>query len=361
MRTGPLRLAAHAASAALLAGCASLGSAQGVEDGISERPQVLLIATGGTISNTDDDGRWTGEDIVEAVPGLDEIAHVKVEQFSNIASGSFTPAMWIRLARRVQSAFATDDVAGVVITHGTDTMEETAYFLDLVIGDERPVLVTGAMRNNSRLSSDGAANLYNAVRLAADPEARGRGALVVMNDVALPAREATKMNTSRVEAFAAPARGPVAILDPDSVVFMDPAPGVRPSPLIDVHAVDSLPRVDIVFSYVGADGALVDAAVAAGARGVVMAGVGRGGTTPGQRAAMDRAVEAGVYVVTSNRTMSGRVPVGSDERRLEDWEPGRGLRFGAEALTPQKARVLLMLALAATDEPERVLDIFRTY
>lgn len=327
----------------------------------STTPRVHLIATGGTISNTDDDGRLTGDEIVAGVPGLDEVATLTVEQFSNIPSGSMTPERWLALARRVAAAFAEDPaLAGVVITHGTDTIEETAYFLDLVIGDDRPVLLTGAMRNNSRLSTDGPANLYNAVRLAVAEEARGRGVMVVMNDVALPAREVTKTNTIRVEAFRAGRRGPIAILDPDALDFLEAEPAARPAPLVDPAAVDALPRVDVVYAYAGADGALVDAAVAAGAAGVVTAGVGRGGVTPGQSEAAERAVEAGVYVVASSRTQGGRVPVGSDERRLEEWVPGRGIRLGAGDLTPQKARILLMLALAATDDPARVLEIFRT-
>lgn len=330
-----------------------------------DRPRVHVIATGGTISNTDDDGRLTGEQIVARVPGVDELAELTVEQFSNIPSGRMTPELWLDLARRVEAEFAADpDLAGIVITHGTDTIEETAYFLDLTVDDPRPVLLTGAMRNASRLSDDGPANFYNAVRVATSEEARGRGAMVVMNDVALPAREATKMNTSRVEAFEAGRRGPLAILDPDAVVFLEPALNGAAerdrAALIDVEAVDRLPRVDIVIAYAGADGALIDAAVAAGAQGVVTAGVGRGGLAPGQYDAVDRALEGGVWVVNSSRTQGGRVPVGSDERRLEDWEDGEGLRLGASDLTPQKARILLMLALAETNEPARVLQIFRT-
>ncbi|NIP79694.1 MAG: L-asparaginase 2 [Gemmatimonadetes bacterium] len=325
------------------------------------RPRVHLIATGGTISNTEDDGRLTGEEIVARVPGLDGVAAITVEQYTNIASGSMTPDLWLGLARRVVAALRSDPrPAGVVVTHGTDTMEETAYFLELALGEDRPVALTGAMRNNSMLSSDGPANLYNAVRLLVHPEARGRGVMVVMNDVALPAREATKLNTSRVEAFHAGKRGPVAVLDPDTVVLLEPA-RPRDPPLLDPETTDALPRVDIVYSYAGADGSLVDAAVEAGAAGVVVAAVGRGGMTPGQAEAVDRALERGVYVAVSSRTMTGRVPVGSDERRLEDWRPGTGVRFGAGDLTPQKARILLMLGLAATDDPAAVLALFRRY
>ena len=324
------------------------------------RPAVHVIATGGTISNTDDDGRLTGEQIVAGVPGVDRIADLTVDQFSNVESGRMTPALWLDLARRITRVFTErPDLAGIVVTHGTDTIEETAYFLDLAIADPRPVLLTGAMRNASRLSHDGPANLYNAVRVAADPRAAGRGAMVLLNDVALPAREATKVNTSRVEAFEAPGRGPIAVLDPDSVVFLEPA-GQRPPPLADLERTD-LPRVDIVYTYAGADGALVDAAVAAGARGVVLASVGRGGLTPGQNDAVDRALERGVVVVVSSRTMSGRVPVGEESRRLEGWREGRGIRIGAGDLTPQKARILLMLALARDPDPRQVLDVFRDY
>lgn len=323
-------------------------------------PAVHIIATGGTISNTGDDERLTGGQIVAAVPGLEDVAAVTVEQFSNIPSGSMTPELWLGLARRVAATFAErPEVRGVVITHGTDTMEETAYFLDLVIGDPRPIILTGAMRNASRLSPDGAANLFNAARVAVDPRAAGRGAMLLLNDVALPARAATKRSTSRLEAFEAPGGGPIAVADPDSVVFLEPAPDRRP-PLIDPGRTESLPRVDVVYTYAGADGALVDAAVAAGARGIVMASVGRGGLTPGQAEAADRALERGVVVVVSSRTMSGRVPVG-DDARLAGGEAGKGVRFGAGDLTPQKARVLLMLALARDPDPQAVLDVFRSY
>ncbi|HUG41788.1 MAG TPA: asparaginase [Longimicrobiales bacterium] len=324
-------------------------------------PAVHVIATGGTISNTDDEDRLTGEEILSAVPGLETVATVTLDQFSNIASGSMTPALWLDLARRVEAVFAErPEVRGVVVTHGTDTMEETAYFLDLVLADDRPVLLTGAMRNSSRLSHDGPANLYNAVRVATDRRARGRGAMILLNDVAIPAREATKLNTIRVEAFDAPGRGPVAVADPDTVWFAEPA-GERPPRLLDPAGRESLPRVDIVYTYAGADGALVDAAVAAGARGIVMASVGRGGLTPGQSEAVARALEAGVMVVVSSRTLSGRVPVGDVERRLADWRPGSGIRLGAGDLTPQKARILLMLALARDPDPRAVVEVFRRY
>ncbi|MDX1673970.1 MAG: asparaginase [Longimicrobiales bacterium] len=325
-------------------------------------PHVHLIATGGTISNTDDGERLTGEEIVASVPGLDAVAVLTVEQFSNIASGRMTPELWLDLARHVKAAFREwPDLAGVVITHGTDTMEETAYFLDLVLGVDRPVTVVGAMRNSARLSSDGEANFYNAVRWVAHPGARGRGVTVVMNDLVLPAREATKTNTSRVNAFDAGRRGPLAVMDPDTVALVEP-PGGRPAPLLDPDSVESLPRVDIIYSYAGADGALVDAAVEAGAAGLVFAAVGRGGATPGQWEAMTRALEAGVHVVASSRTMGGRVPVGGAGRAMaDDWEPGEGIRFGADSLTPQKARILLMVGLHVTSDPAGLLELFRRY
>lgn len=325
-----------------------------------DRARVHLIATGGTISAPDGAARLGAEEIAALVPGIDDRVQLSFEQFTNIPSGHMTPDLWLGLARTVRRAFdGRSDLAGVVITHGTDTMEETAYFLDLVLGEERPVILTGAMRNPSRLSSDGPANLRDAVRLAAHPESRGRGVLLVMNEAALPAREATKLHTGRVDAFEAPGRGPLALLDADTVVFLEPRPA-RAAPLLDPGSRDSLPRVDIVFSYPGSDGALVDAAVAAGARGIVIATMGRGGLTPGQQEALERALRTGVWVVRSSRTLSGRVPVGSDGERMNGWSPGRGVAFGADDLTPQKARVLLMLALATWQRPEPVLDAFRT-
>lgn len=323
-------------------------------------PRVHVIATGGTISNLGQGGRLTGEALVEGLPGAERIARVSVEQFSNVASGAITLEQWLALSARINGLFREDPaLAGVVVTHGTDTMEETAYFLDLTVGDCRPIVVTGAMRQASAIGADGPANLFNSLRFATDPAARGAGAVVLLDDAVFRARDVAKVNTSRVEAFEAPDAGPLAIADGDRIDYLHPhRPRDCGRPVYDLSGLSALPRVDVVYSYLGADGALVRAAVAAGAKGIVIAGVGRGGSTPGQSAAIREAVEKGVFVVRSSRTGSGRVPV--DREDLDDWQPGRGAIFGADDLNPQKARVLLMLALTRTSDARELAREFET-
>ena len=225
-------------------------------------------------------------------------------------------------------------------------MEETAYFLDLTVGGARPVVVTGAMRPSDMAGADGPANLTNAIRVASAPATRGRGTLVLMDDRVFSARDVTKTNSTRVEAFQAPERGPLAIVDPEGVIYRAPSPG-RTAPQFEVAGLASLPRVDVVYSYAGADGAAIDADVAAGARGLVVAGVGRGNATEDQTTALQRARAKGVVVVMATRTGAGRVP-GSAKRGL----------IGAGDLNAQKARVLLMLALTRTSDEGEVGRIF---
>jgi len=325
-------------------------------------PAVHVIATGGTISNLGGSARLSGEQLVTAIPQLDSVARLSVEQFTNVASGSITTAQWVALARHINELFrARPELRGVVVTHGTDTMEETAYFLDLTVTSCHPVVVTGAMRNPRMVAPDGPANLYNAVRVAASPESEGRGAFVLLNDEIFAARDVTKTNTVRLDAFAAPGRGPVGGVDPDGVVFAAPRAGRACGGVaFDLTSRDDLPRVDIVYSYVGADSVMIDAAVAAGAKGLVVASVGRGGVTPAQGRALRRAAERGVVVVRSSRTGSGRVPA-MEERTRGASRPEEPPSLGAEALNPQKARVLLMLALTRTTKPEEIATMFREH
>jgi L-asparaginase len=328
----------------------------------SDLPGVLVLATGGTISNTEGD-RLTGEDLVAELPQLGELARISVEQFSNVASGAITLEQWQGMAARIDELFrGRDDLAGIVITHGTDTMEETAYFLDLTLAQCRPVIVTGAMRRASMAGADGPANLLNSVRLAVADEAREVGAVVLMNDEILPAREVTKVHTSRVNAFVAVGAGPLGVADPDAVVLeRSPRPRSCGTPAFDLTGVDELPRVDVVYTYLGADGAMIRSAVEAGARGIVIASVGRGGTTPAQREAMAEARARGVHVVLSSRTGAGRVPTARGSGPDPDAPAGEGAILGAGDLTPQKARVLLMLALTRTDQPHELLEILQTH
>lgn len=327
-------------------------------------PRVHVIATGGTISNLGGGDRRTGDELVRAIPGLADVARVTIEQFSNVASSAITHEMWRDLAGRIRQLQAGEDrPAGFVITHGTDTMEETTYFLNLTVGGCEPVVVTGAMRQANAVGADGPANLYNAIRVAASSAGRGRGAMVLMNDEIFAARDVTKSNTTRLNAFTAPDAGVAGITDPDTVVFHRQAPdttaGCRRS-LFDPAALGVLPRVDVVYAHIGADSVLIDATVNAGAKGVVVAGVGRGGTTPSQSRALRRARERGVFVAISNRTGSGRVGAGFGNDSLDKLPAGAGATLGTAELNPQKARILLMLALAAGYRPAEIARLFET-
>ena len=327
----------------------------------STKPRVHVIATGGTISNMGNDPRRTGAELVAGIPGLGDVANVTAEQFSNVASGAVTQEMLRDLARRIRTLLReSDPPAGVIVTHGTDTMEETAFFLDLTVGGCAPVILTGAMRQANWAGADGPANLMNSVKLAASPDARGRGALLLMNDEIFLAREVTKSNTTRLNAFSAPEAGPAGVTDPDGIYFRAPRPAECPSPLIDVDKLDSFPRVDIVYTYIGADSTLVDALVESGARGLVVAGVGRGGTTPSQGRALRRATEKGVIVLTSNRTGGGRVGRPTNPASLRDLPEGRGVMLGAGDLNPQKARMLLSLALASELRPAAIATLINS-
>jgi L-asparaginase len=347
---------------ALLAPAPTPLHAQGEEETAGDPPRVHVLATGGTISNTQGD-RLTGEDLVRSLPGVEASARLTVEQFSNVASGAITLEQWLGMSRRINQLFQEDpDLAGIVVTHGTDTMEETAYFLDLTLAACRPVIVTGAMRRATDLGADGPANLFNAVRVAVHEGARELGAVVLMNDEILPAREVIKVNTSRVDAFEAPGPGRLGVTDPDRVVLeRAPRPRTCDAPAFDLHGVEALPRVEVIHSHLGADGTLVRAAVAAGAEGIVVAGVGRGGATPGQSRAVQEARDAGVVVVFSSRTGAGRVPVvRGGGASAEGEEATRGALLGANDLSPQKARILLMLALTRTRELAELREIFET-
>lgn len=353
----------RALTLALTLGLALFSTGAPAQPAPASPPRVHVLATGGTISNLGNDRRRTGTELVGGIAGLDSMARVTVEQFSNVASGSVTHDMWRRLAARIRELQSGPDApVGYVITHGTDTMEETAFFLSLTVGGCEPIVVTGAMRQANAVGADGPANLRNSIRTVVAPAARGRGAMVLMNDEIFAAREVTKSNTTRLNAFTAPDGGVLGLADPDTVVFHRPSPvaagGICGGPSFDLSRIGDFPRVDVVYAHIGADSIPVDAAVSAGARGLVLAGVGRGGATPPMSRALRRATERGVTVAISNRTGSGRVGADNDPSSLAKLPPGRGAMLGATDLNPQKARLLLMLALAAGLEPRAIAEWF---
>ncbi len=330
----------------------------------AEPPRVKLFATGGTISNRAG-GRLTHEELVKSMPDVGRYARVESEQFSNLPSSGLTLDQWVLLARRIQDAFADTDLAGAVVTSGTDTLEELAYFLNLTVKDERPVVVVGSMRNPSTLGYEGAANLLEGVRVAADPASRRKGVLVVLNDEINAAREVTKTDALRLQTFQSRPYGVLGVVDADRIVYYrEPVKRRTFDTEFDLAKIAALPRVDVLLVYQGAPGDLIRAAVDAGARGIVMATAGAGATSGTQNEGIQYAVGKRVPVVVTTRAGSGRI---APFRRPPAAAPGTGqppspsYRIAGEDLMPLKARVLLMLALTRTDDAAEIQRIFNEY
>jgi len=331
-------------------------------------PRVRLVATGGTISNRRG-GRLTAEDLVASVPGLGDVAALQAEQFANVGSSQLTLSQWLGIAQRLNTLFREDpDLAGIVVTSGTDTLEELAYFLHLTVRDRRPVVVTGSMRNPSQVGYEGPANLLASVRVAADARAAGRGVLVVLNDEINGARDVTKTDALRLLTFAARSFGALGVVDADRVVFRRTAEGRHTaSSEFDVSQIAALPRVDVFLVYQGAPGDLLKAAVDLGARGIVLATAGAGAISGTQGEGLAYAREKGVPVVSTTRAGSGRIaPSRSGAPATSSVGPGpaeRPLppRIAAGDLSAVKARVLLMLALTKTSDATDLQRMFDEY
>jgi L-asparaginase len=331
----------------------------------ASRPRVRLIATGGTISNRPG-RRLTAEELIASIPDAARFARPEAEQFANVSSTELTFEQWIALGRRIEALFREDTgLAGVVVTSGTDTLEELAYFLHLTVRSDRPVVMTGSMRPPGTEGYDGAANLLAAFRVAAHPESGGQGVLIVLNDDILSAREALKTDAQRLQAFQARPYGVLGVVDPDRVVFYRSV--VRRHTTrseFDLAAIESLPRVDVLLTYQGAAGDLIRASVDAGARGLVIA-TAAGATTAAQADALRYATQRGIVIVRATRTGAGRVrtadpaatPRTNGNHAIQDKEPS----IGAEDLPPVKARVLLMLALTRTAEAKEIERLFGEY
>ena len=333
-------------------------------------PRVRLVATGGTISNRTG-GRLTATELLQSVPSLSLYAAAEAEQFSNVASSELTLDQWLDLARRLNEIFQRDPgLAGIVVTSGTDTLEELAYFLNLTVRDSRPVVLVGSMRNASAVGYEGPANLLAGFRVAGEPASRGRGVLVVLNDEINAAREVTKSDALRLHTFQSRGYGVLGVVDTDRVAFYR---GVEKrhtaASEFDLAGVTALPRVDVVLVYQGASGDLIRAAADGGARGIVVAVAGAGATSGTQADGIDLAVRKGVVVVASTRTGGGRIPAerarpaGSpaEDRQAgasSDRQRGR-IPIGAEDLAPLKARILLMLALTRTGDAAEIRRMFQ--
>lgn len=330
---------------------------------VAPLPRIRILATGGTIAGAQTTGargyqagKFSIDALVAAVPQLAALARLEVEQVAAIGSQDMDESTWRKLAVRAQATLDSAEIAGVVITHGTDTMEETAFFLNLVARSEKPVVLVGAMRPATAISADGPMNLYNAVAVAAHPAARGRGVLVVANDEIHFAREIAKTDTTQVGTFNSGHRGLAGLVNAGRLHLY--APPVRKHTAFSefsLGGITALPRVDIVYAHAGMGRELIDAAVRAGARGLVIAGVGDGNLGAIALAAAAEAAKAGVVVVRSSRTGGGIV-----ERNIEIDDDKFGF-VAADELNPQKARVLLMLGLTRTRDLRALQDIFFAY
>jgi L-asparaginase len=316
-------------------------------------PRVFLFATGGTISNKTG-GRLTVDELIKSVPNLDRRVRADGEQFTNVASGAITMDQWLSLAQKINDKFKKEqDLAGIVVTSGTDTLEELAYFLHLTVRDVRPVVVVGSMRNPSTTGYEGVANLEDAFVVAADPAARDMGTLVVLNDEINSAREVTKTDSRLLSTFSSRDYGVLGTVFDRVAIFRKPVRRHSAKSEFDVAAITSLPRVDVILTYQGAPGDLIKAAVDNGAKGVVIAGAGAGATSGTQGEGMTYATDKGAFVVTTTRTGGGGI--GGSGRG------GASRRIGGDDLQPVKARILLMLALATTSDPVEVQRMFREY
>ena len=319
-----------------------------------ENSPLLILTTGGTIASRSDAPLMPGDALIQAVPELGQYADIRVEEFSVIGSSKMTPRHWLGLAKRINAAFSrSPELKGIVITHGTDTLEETAYFLNLTVKSSRPVVLVGSMRSSTEVSADGPANLINAVRVAVDDDATGKGVLVVLNEDISAARDVWKTDNRRVHTFRASNVGHIGSVDPDGVRFyhqpLQPHTGTAE---FDVTAIDALPNVIVMTDYTGIDASLVADILDRDYDGVVVRTFAGGRMSAGMLEGLEANAERGVPVVVSSRVPGGRIVEAPD------------YAFPAVVANGQpdnKARILLMLALTATDETSEIQRIFDTY
>ena len=330
----------------------------------AQAKNVVILATGGTIAGAGDScvgskyapGKVGIDQVIKNISGLDKLADIRTEQVMQIASQDFNDVTWLTIAKRVNELLAQSSVKGLVITHGTDTLEETAYFLNLVVKSKKPVVLVGAMRASTSLSSDGALNLYNAVTLAASDEAYGKGVLVMMNDEIYAARDVAKISTTNVSAFKSPNSGVMGSVLYGAVKFYySPLRAHTSQTVFDVRKAESLPKVEIIYAYAGVDVSMIDYLIESGAKGIILAGVGDGNISKQGVEKLAKAAKKGVLIVRSAHLGSGLVEPNVE---IEDEKLGF---VTADNLSPQKARILAMLALTKTNDVKKVRGMFAKY
>ncbi|MDR1857702.1 MAG: type II asparaginase [Desulfovibrio sp.] len=326
-------------------------------------PKVTILGTGGTIAGSGGSatqltgykpGDLTADQLIAAVPGLKDFADISAEQVANIGSYDMTTEIWLKLAKRANELLSKD-TDGIVITHGTDTQEETVYFLNLTVKSEKPVVTVGAMRPATAISADGPLNLLQAVAVAGSKEARGKGSLLVMNGEINGAREVTKTNTLQPETFRSNDLGFLGYVVNNAPVFYRTSLRKHTKDSeFDVSKLTALPKVEIVYTYVDSGLDALKGVIAGKAEGIVIAGMGNGSVSSEMLKVMKEAVAQGIVIVRSSRTGTGMIT----------FDPKKGDDAGvvaADSLNPQKARILLMLALTKTKDPKDIRRIFATY
>ncbi len=327
------------------------------------KPLVYILATGGTIAGSSDSkvstaysaGAVTVDKLLLAVPQINDLAIIKGEQIAQIGSQEMNNAVWLKLANRIQQ-LVDSDADAIVVTHGTDTMEETAYFLNLVVKTDKPIILVGAMRNGDSLSADGPLNIYNAVGTAVDPNAAKKGVLVVMNDEIHAAREVQKTNTTATNTFKSPNSGAIgSVIYGKAKFYLAPARKHTANSDFSLAKIGNMPRVDIVYSHAEDHGEFIDLAVKNGAKGIINAGMGNGNPYPSALNALEKAAKKGVIVVRGSRVGSGET---TSPGEVDDEKMGF---IASDNLNAQKARVLLMVALAHGYDKEQIKRAFLTH
>ncbi len=331
---------------------------------VDAKPRITVLATGGTIAGRANSaaatagykaGVLTVEELINSAPPIKDFARLRAEQIANIDSKDMTGEIWLKLAQRINELADNNDADGFVITHGTDTMEETVYFLNLTVKTNKPVVLTGAMRPATSLGADGAMNLLKAVRVAADTNAVGKGCMVVMNDEIHAARDVIKFDTQNAAAFKSPLVGLLGRIDNGVVDFYREARKIHTVKTeFDTKNVTKLPKVYIICGHADDDGALVKAATEIGAKGIVYAGTGNGSVHFAAEKVLAQAAKSGVAVIRATR-----VPIGAVIPAEQSYIDAGFIDSGT--LSPQKARILLQLALLKTADFDKIKEMFGKY
>ena len=331
---------------------------------VAQKPNIQILATGGTIAGTGASATNTNYTagqvaigtLLDAVPEVNKIANVTGEQIVKIGSQDMNDAVWLTLAKRINELLKRDDVDGIVVTHGTDTMEETAFFLNLTVKSDKPVVLVGAMRPSTAMSADGPLNLYNAVVTAAAKESKGKGVVIAMNGLILGAQGATKMNTVDVQTFQSPNSGALGYVLNGKVSYnMESLKRHTTKSEFDVTNLDKLPKVGIVYSYSNVDADVMTPFLNGGYQGIVHAGVGNGNIHQNLFPMLEKARKQGILVVRSSRVPTGPTTLDAE---VDD---NKYQFVASQELNPQKARVLLMLALTKTNDWKKIQQYFNEY